>query len=472
MTNQPAPIRFYNTMSRQIEDFLPIMAGQAGVYCCGPTVYHDAHLGNLKTNIFEDTLVRALRYAGYDVRHVMNITDVGHLVSDGDDGEDKMLVAARREKKKSEEVAEYYTKRFFDDFDALKLGRPDVVCKATEHITHMIELIKRLEAAGFTYLSGGNVYFDVSKFAAYGQLARLKLEQLQAGARVSVDNNKRNPQDFALWFTKSKFENQEMQWASPWGQGYPGWHIECSAMSMTYLGEQFDIHCGGADLIPVHHTNEIAQSEAATGKPWVKVWMHSEFMDMNNDKMSKSKGNIALLRDIVAQGYDPLAFKFLCLGSHYRSHLNFTMEALQNAANGLNKLKAATLNLKERAQHPADLLSEPAGKYLSEFKAAVFDDLNCPRAMASVWASLSDHELSAADKLALVYSFDQVFNLGVTDWQKQEVTIPSEIQTLMDERAAARKAKDWALSDTLRNKALELGWVIEDSAGAQKARVK
>lgn len=278
-------MKFYNTLSRKVELFKPLVSGQASVYCCGPTVYNFQHIGNLKTYICEDLLVRTLRLAGYQVKHVMNITDVGHLTSDADQGEDKMLVAMRREGKSSKEIAEFYTKCFFEDCAKLNINEPNVVCRATEHVKEMIVLTERILSNGFAYVSGGNVYFDVQKFEEYGRLAQLDLNKLKAGARIDVDSHKRNPLDFVLWFTKSKFIDQELQWDSPWGRGYPGWHIECSAMSMKHLGEQIDIHCGGVDHIPVHHTNEIAQSESATGKrPWVRHWFHSEFLVINEEK--------------------------------------------------------------------------------------------------------------------------------------------------------------------------------------------
>jgi len=325
-------VRLFNTLTRSIDPLKPLVPGAVSIYCCGPTVYNYQHIGNMRTYIFEDLLVRTLRRAGYSVNHVMNITDVGHLVSDADEGEDKMAVAARREKKSSAEIAEYYTKIFFEDCTKLHIQRPATVCKATEHIPEMIALIQRLEARGMTYCAGGNVYFDVAKLADYGKLAKLDIQNLNARARVDIDTNKRSPLDFVLWFTKSKFEDQELQWDSPWGRGYPGWHIECSAMSMKYLGDAFDIHCGGIDHIPVHHTNEIAQSEGATGAEWVHHWMHGEFLVINAEKMSKSKGGFLTLDTIVSQGFDPLAYRFMCLTAHYRSQLNFTDETLKNAA--------------------------------------------------------------------------------------------------------------------------------------------
>ncbi|HZK20260.1 MAG TPA: cysteine--tRNA ligase, partial [Treponemataceae bacterium] len=303
-------LRLFNTMNRKMEDFVPINEGMCGFYGCGPTVYNYAHIGNLRAYVFLDILAKSLSFMGYEITHVMNITDIGHLTGDDDDGEDKMLKTAQERGESVLEVADFYTKAFFYDIDRLHIRRPDIICKATDHVQDMIDLNKRLEENGHTYVSGGNLYFDVSTFPAYGKLANLQLDDLQAGARVAVDKNKRNPFDFVLWFTKSKFEKQALTWDSPWGRGYPGWHIECSAMSMKYLGEQFDIHTGGIDHIPVHHTNEIAQSEGATGKKWVNYWLHNEFLiipkdsDLADGKMSKSKGNFLTLEKLIDKGYN------------------------------------------------------------------------------------------------------------------------------------------------------------------------
>jgi cysteinyl-tRNA synthetase len=466
----PREFVVYNTWTRSLEALKPLKPGHIGIYCCGPTVYDYQHIGNFKTFLFEDVLVRALRFAGYSVNHVMNITDVGHLVGDGDEGEDKMAVAMRRERKKSEEIAEYYTRIFFEDWDKLGLRRPDVVCNATQHIKEMIDLISKMEAKGFTYTSGGNVYFDTSKSANYGFLARLNLEKLKAGARVAVDDNKRNPSDFVLWFTKSKFENQELQWDSPWGRGYPGWHIECSAMSIKYLGEEFDIHCGGIDHIPVHHTNEIAQSEACTGKPWVKVWMHSEFIMVNAEKMSKSKGKFIILDDVLERGLDPLVYRFLCLNSHYRAQLNFTWEILENAKNGFERLKNSVLALKASlgsSSLPA-ISSETARQLLERFTSAICDDLKMPLSMSVVWEAVSEKNLSDGEKLSLLLTFDQVLGFGMEKWQAASSEVPAEIQALLTEREAARKNKDFKLSDELRDKISELGYLVKDGAQGQK----
>ena len=334
-------VYLYNTMSRTVEEFKPITEGFVGLYGCGPTVYDYAHIGNLRTYIFEDTLKRVLRHAGYNVKHVMNITDVGHLTGDGDEGEDKMAKSARERGRSVWDIAKFYTDAFFKDYDSLNIIRPDVVCPATQHIQQMIDLIKRLEAGGHTYVAGGNVYFSIDTFPEYGKLARLNLDDLKSGARIDIDSNKRNPKDFVLWFTNSKFGEQAMMWDSPWGRGYPGWHIECSAMSMYYLGEQFDIHCGGIDAIPVHHTNEIAQSEAATGKKWVNYWMHGEFLLSDKGKMSKSSGEFLTMSVLTKHGYDPLDYRYFCLGANYRTQLQFSYQGMDGA-------RSARLGLAER----------------------------------------------------------------------------------------------------------------------------
>ncbi|MBN2190641.1 MAG: cysteine--tRNA ligase, partial [Candidatus Aureabacteria bacterium] len=332
-------ILLYNTLSKSKTAFKPIRDTEVGIYACGPTVYNFAHIGNLRTYIFEDLLKRVFLYNGYKVKHVMNITDVGHLTSDADEGEDKMLLGAEREGKSVWDIAKFYEKAFFKDTEKLNIIGPDIRCRATEHIQDMVNLIGRIEANGFTYVSGGNLYFDIEKFADYGKLSGLSLQDLRAGARIEVDANKKNPHDFVLWFTKSKHGNQDMQWESPWGRGFPGWHIECSAMSMKYLGEHIDIHCGGIDHINVHHTNEIAQSEAATGKKWVDFWLHGEFLIMDKGKMSKSAGEFTTLNTLTDKGFDPLDFRYLCLGAHYRTQLAFSYEALESARNGLKNLR-------------------------------------------------------------------------------------------------------------------------------------
>jgi cysteinyl-tRNA synthetase len=447
-TTTPSEVLLFNTLTRRKERLDPIEPGKVGMYCCGPTVYNFAHIGNMRAYLFEDILRRTLETAGYKVKHVMNVTDVGHLTSDADAGEDKMMVAMRREGRSAQEIADFYSEAFFRHTAMLNIKRPTIVCQATKHIPEMIRLIERLEANGLAYEAGGNIFFDIAKFPAYGVLTGQNLDDLQAGARIEVDSAKHNPHDFALWFTRSKFENQEMNWESPWGRGYPGWHIECSAMSMKYLGEQFDIHCGGIDHVPVHHTNEIAQSEGATGKsPWVRVWMHNEFLITDKEKMSKSSGQFTTVDTLKEKGYDPLAFRYLCLGAQYRQKLGFGYEALDGAASGLDRLRRVVLTLRE-AGAPATL--DPTHPRLVEFRECIFDDLNTSRALALAWTVARD-ESPTSERLALLYAFDDVLGLGLKDYVPAPEKVPEEILHLVEQRQAARKAKDFAESDRLRD---------------------
>lgn len=462
-------VRLYNTMSRQVEEFHPIDPQLVRIYCCGPTVYDFATIGNFRTYLNEDMLVRTLRFADYKVKHVMNITDVGHLVGDADEGEDKMMVAAKREKKTADQIAAYYTDIFFNDWDKLNISRPDIVCPATKHIQEMIDLIKRLEAQGLTYVAGGNVYFDVSKLQDYGKLARLDLDKLVAGTTVAVDTNKRGPFDFVLWFTKSKFEGQEQQWDSPWGRGYPGWHIECSAMSMKYLGEQFDIHCGGIDHVNVHHTNEIAQSEGAIQKPWVNYWMHMEFLMVDGEKMSKSKGNFTTISTLIERGLEPLAFRFFCLGTHYKKPINFTNESIGGAQTALKKLRVIVLGLKTAC---AGTIGNVDEKSMTAFKSAVFNDLNMPLALGVLWNMLDDPHLSAADKYQTALQFDQVLGLNMAKWVEERVEVPAEVEALVQQRIDAKRARDFKEADRLRDQIFALGFVVEDGAQGAKVRKK
>jgi len=469
-------LRLYNTLGRSLQAFEPILPGKVGFYGCGPTVYNFAHIGNLRAYVFDDIVSRSLRYLGYEVTHVMNITDVGHLSGDDDTGEDKMVKTAAQRNKSVLEVAQYYTDAFFGDTDRLNIVRPTVVCKATDHVGDMIELIKRIEAKGFTYMAGGNLYFDVSKFPSYGDLAMLKLDEQQSGARVEVDANKRNPQDFVLWFTKSKFENQALIWDSPWGRGYPGWHVECSAMSMKYLGESFDIHAGGIDHIPVHHTNEIAQSEAATGKKWVRYWLHNEFLVMGAGKMSKSKGGFLTLKTLVDAGYDPLDYRYFLLGGHYRSQLQFSYEALDSARASRASLVERILALREKV--PADgsgptpvaTLCPAAKARLDAFRVAIEDDLSTPRALAELWGVLREQGVPAADALGAAFDMDRVLGLGLAGLKRAEAApvdaaLAAEIATLIAERVAAKKEKDFAKADAIRNGLKARGIVLEDGPG-------
>jgi cysteinyl-tRNA synthetase len=459
-------VRLYNTLSRSVEELNTIEPGLVKLYCCGPTVYHYAHVGNFRAYLFEDLLVRTLRSAGYTVQHVMNITDVGHLVGDLDAGEDKMLVAMRREGKTSAEIAQFYTEAFFRDAALLNITRPTVVCAATAHISDMIEMIQMLEQRGFTYQAEGNVYFDISKFPQYTRLGLLQLDKLEAGARVGVDAHKRNPYDFVLWFTRSKFEGQELVWDSPWGRGYPGWHIECSAMARRYLGDRFDIHCGGVDHIPVHHSNEIAQSDCACGHQSVNVWMHGEFLvNEKNEKIAKSSGGFTTVSDIIQQGLDPLALRFLCLGTSYRKQLAFGWDVLRAAHETLVKLKRAFLALGTETKETAATV-ELKGAFISE----LCTDLNSARGIALMWETLGSTALSPAEKRAALLSFDEVLGLGMSTWKEVAVEVPAAVQELLERRANARASKQWAESDSLREQIKGLGYSVEDKGTQQTVR--
>jgi len=467
-------IRLFNTLGRELQEFRSLTPGKVGFYGCGPTVYNFAHIGNLRMYIFEDTLVRALRYLGYDVKHVMNLTDVGHLTGDDDTGEDKMVKSAQERGKSVLDVAQFYTDAFFKDTGRLNILRPDIVCKATEHVHDMIELIKRIEANGFTYFSGGNLYFDVSKFPKYGELALLNLDDLKAGARIEVDSNKRNPYDFVLWFTKGKFENQALIWDSPWGRGYPGWHIECSAMSMKYLGESFDIHAGGIDHIPIHHTNEIAQSEAATGKKWVNYWMHGEFLVLDKGKMSKSKGGFLTLQTLVDAGYNPLDYRYFVLGGHYRSQLQFSYEALDSARASRKALLDRVRALRAKTEPAAlESVGEKVRSYLDAFADHIAADLALPRALADLWGLIRDADVPASYALSAAFDMDRVLGLGLEDaarasanpeTEAMDPEFAAEIDKLIGERAAAKKAKDWGKADSIRDSLKAQGILLEDSS--------
>jgi len=459
---------FFNTLGREKQPFKPLQEGKVGFYGCGPTVYNYAHIGNLRAYVHHDILVRSLRRAGFDVNHVMNITDVGHLSDDADDGEDKMVKSAEERGKSVLEIADFYTKAFFNDTERMNITRPSVVCKATEHIGEMIALIQRIEKNGFTYFAGGNLYFDISKFPSYGELALLRLDDLKAGARIEQDENKRNAGDFVLWFTKSKFENQALVWDSPWGRGYPGWHIECSAMSMKYLGENFDIHAGGIDHIPIHHTNEIAQSEAATGKkPWVKYWLHNEFLVLNKGKMSKSAGGFLTLQTLVDDGYDPLDYRYFLIGGHYRSQLQFSMESLEGAKNARKSLVDKVRALAAKCDVNAAADTEKTAHYIEDFNKAIEDDLNTPRALAELWGLLKEGA-AEPETLAAIFDMDRVLGLGLENACKNETqtgdedSMTHEIEELIAKRAEAKKAKNFADADSIRQNLKERGIILED----------
>jgi cysteinyl-tRNA synthetase len=438
-------------------------------------VYNYAHIGNLRAYVLHDILVKTLIRRGYQVTHVMNITDVGHLSGDNDSGHDKMVKSAEERGKGVLEIADFYTRAFFTDTERLNIQRPTVVCKATDHIEDMIGLIKKIEERGFTYFAGGNLYFDISRFPSYGELALLRMDELRAGARTGVDENKRNPGDFVLWFTNSKFENQALTWDSPWGRGYPGWHIECSAMSIKYLGEQFDLHAGGIDHIPIHHTNEIAQSEAATGKhPWVRYWVHNEFLVMDKGKMSKSTGGFLTLQSLVDRGYDPLDYRYFLLGGHYRSQMLFSFEALDGARNARKSLGERIRTLADKTGAiPAGAAEdgEHYGKaldYLRAFDTALDEDLSTPKALAGLWTLLRDGDAAPAEALAAALVMDRVLGLGLTKeaegvWNREEDEnfIP-EIEALIEERREAKKNKDFVKADGIRDALKKRGIVLED----------
>jgi cysteinyl-tRNA synthetase len=453
-------LKLYNTLTRKKELFKPIKNTEVSLYTCGATVYHFAHIGNLRGFLFYDFLKRVLLFNNFKVKHVMNITDVGHLTSDSDTGEDKMLKGAKREKKTVWEVAEFYTEAFKRDMKKLNFIFPGCFPKATEHIKEQIALIKKLEKKGFTYRAGGNVYFDTSKLKDYGKLAKLDLNA-ETKSRVEKDSNKKNPQDFVLWFTKSKFEDQEMKWPSKYGEGYPGWHLECSAMCMKYLGEQIDIHCGGIDHIPVHHTNEIAQSEAATGKkPWVKYWMHNEFLVLpKGEKMAKSGNNFLTLAKLEEKGISPLAYRYFCLGTSYRNPLMFSFEALDSAKISLKRLYDKILEIK--TDNKTDSKTKVNQKYLNQFTKEINDDLNTPKALATMWELIKDDTIDNNMKYHTLLEFDKVLGLGFKELKPDK--IPEKVTKLAEERLIARNSKDWKKADELRDKIAKLGFVVGDT---------
>ncbi len=468
-------VQLFNTDGRTIQEFKPLVPGRVGMYTCGPTVYNFSHIGNLRTYIFEDLLRRALEYAGYDVTHVMNVTDVGHLTDDGDSGEDKIVKSARERGRSVWEIAEMYTAAFFRDIELLGIERPTVVCRATDHIPEMIALAGRLEERGLTYRAGGNLYYDISRFPEYGRMALLDRQELQAGARVEIDANKRNPRDFALWFTSSKFEHQAMQWDSPWGRGYPGWHLECSAMSMKYLGERFDIHCGGVDHIPVHHTNEIAQSEGATGAKWVSYWIHGEFLLLDRAKMARSSGRFVTLSDLAERGVEPADYRYFCLGAHYRSQLQFSDEALEAARNARRGLAERMSRLREEAEPAAsEGLSERSRGYLDEFRGAIALDLGSPRALSALWGLLKDSGVRAGEKLAAAFEMNRVLGLDLSEEPAESASeVDQGTLDLVRERERSRKEGDYARADAIRERLRSQGIAVEDTPqGTKWSRVK
>ncbi len=459
----------YNTATRKKEEFRPRFEGKASMYTCGPTVYHYAHIGNLRSYIMEDVLEKYLRFDGLDVTRVMNITDVGHLTSDGDTGDDKMLKGAKREHKTVMEIAKFYTDAFFEDCKKLNIKRPDVVEPATQCIDEFIKVITALIEKGYAYEAGGNIYFDTSKLEKYYIFNDFNEEDLEVGVRegVEADENKKNKADFVLWFTKSKFDDQELKWDSPWGIGYPGWHIECSCISMKHLGEYLDLHCGGIDNAFPHHTNEIAQSESYLGHEWCNYWFHVHHLNTNSGKMSKSSGEFLTVSLLESKGYNPLVYRFFCLQSHYRKSLVFSYENLDNAAAAYNKLvaKIAAL-LKDK---DGEIQQDKYDALMNGFKTALDNDLNTSLAVTAVYDVLKS-DANAATKLKLLSEFDKVLSIGLIE-EAEKLTeqkdvgddIPAEVTELVAKRAEARKAKDFALADEIRNKITELGYIVEET---------
>lgn len=453
-------LQLYDTYTRSLRQFEQLHPPEVGLYACGPTVYDFAHIGNLRTYIFGDSLRRVLEYNGYQVKHVINITDVGHLTSDGDTGEDRMEKGSKRTGKSAWEIAEIYTKGFKKDLQRLNIYEPHIWCRATEHIQEQIDCIKGIEVNGFTYQTSDGIYFDTSKLPDYGYLARLNVKGLKAGVRIDMAE-KRNPTDFALWKFSPPGEKRQMEWDSPWGKGFPGWHIECSAMSAKYLGAFFDIHCGGEDHIMVHHPNEIAQAQACYGTRLANFWMHGYFLQIDESRMGKSEGNFIRLQTLIDRGYDPLVWRFFCLGAHYRTKLNFTWESLDGAATALNRLRLSAFELGEAG--------EADKEYIEKFVEQINDDLNMPRALALAW-DLVKSDLMDSTKKATLNEFDKILGLRLAEWQPTEEAVPAEVGKLVEKRNQARQEKRWLDADALREEIRVLGYEIEDAAQGPRLR--
>lgn len=455
-------MKLYNTLNKQVEKFIPNEEGKVKMYTCGPTVYHYAHIGNLRTYIFEDILEKGLKFIGYDVIRAMNITDVGHLTSDGDTGEDKMAKGAKREGKTVYEIADFYTNAFFKDMESLNLKKPDVVEKASEQIDIYIKMITKMLEDGYAYVSGGNVYFDISKANDYYKLSG-NVDDLMVGVRDTVeeDASKKNPADFVLWFTVSKFENQDMKWDSPWGYGYPGWHIECSGISYKTLGDKLDIHCGGVDNIFPHHTNEIAQSEAFLGHKWCNYWCHGAHLNDQSGKMSKSKGEFLTVDLIKSKGYSPLDYKFFCLNSHYRNSLVFSYESLDGAKNAFNKLKSRIASILEDGEIDNDVVK----LYIDKFSDAFKNDINTSLMITVLYDVLKDNEINGSTKRFIINEFDKVLSLDLLKEDVKEVdsSLEEEILAKIEERKEAKKNKDFATADAIRDELLVKGIKLIDT---------
>lgn len=463
-------LKIYNTLSHSEEEFIPWNGKVVNMYTCGPTVYHFAHIGNLRTYIMEDILERTLRYLGYDVKRCMNITDVGHLSSDSDTGNDKMVTAAQKEHKTVLEIAKYYTDIFFEDFKKLNIIKPEIVSPATENIDEYIKIIQKLLDTGYAYEAGGNVYFDTSKLKQYYVLTNHNEEELMDGVRdtVEVDNNKKNKADFVLWFTKSKFDSQDLKWESPFGLGYPGWHIECTGISIKYLGEKLDIHCGGVDNIFPHHTNEIAQSESFLGHPWCKYWFHVEHLNDESGKMSKSKGKTLTVDTLIENGYDPLSYRFLCLQSHYRKQLTFSYSSLDGAENAYKKLKNKVLSLSKDGEVETSVFNE----YKNKFVSFLEDDINTANAISVIYDVLKA-ETNDLTKYELIKDFDRVLGLELTTETNNTSEVDTEfINSKIEERNEAKKNKNYELADKIRNELLEMGVILKDTREGTTFEIK
>ncbi len=463
-------LKIYNTLSHSEEEFIPWNGKAVNMYTCGPTVYHFAHIGNLRTYIMEDILERTLRYLGYDVKRCMNITDVGHLSSDSDTGNDKMVTAAQKEHKTVLEIAKYYTDIFFEDFKKLNIIKPEIVSPATENIDEYIKIIQKLLDTKYAYEAGGNVYFDTSKLKQYYVLTNHNEEELMDGVRdtVEVDNNKKNKADFVLWFTKSKFDSQDLKWESPFGLGYPGWHIECTGISIKYLGEKLDIHCGGVDNIFPHHTNEIAQSESFLGHPWCKYWFHVEHLNDESGKMSKSKGKTLTVDTLIENGYDPLSYRFLCLQSHYRKQLTFSYSSLDGAENAYKKLKNKVLSLSKDGEVETSVFNE----YKNKFVSFLEDDINTANAISVIYDVLKA-ETNDLTKYELIKDFDKVLGLELTTETNNTSEVDTEfINSKIEERNEAKKNKNYELADQIRNELLEMGIILKDTREGTTFEIK
>lgn len=454
-------LKIFNTLTREVEEFIPNEPGKVKMYTCGPTVYHYAHIGNLRSYIFEDILEKTLKYLGYNVKRVMNITDVGHLTSDSDSGEDKMLKGAKRENKSVLDIAAFYTEAFKKDTEELNIKWPEIVSNATDNINEYIKIITKLLLDGYAYQSGGNVYFDTSKLEDYYKLTNHKADEMVIGVREGVeeDTNKKNQADFALWFTKSKFDSQELKWDSPWGVGYPGWHIECSGISMKYLGDTLDIHCGGVDNIFPHHTNEIAQSESYLGHKWCNFWVHGEHLNDETGKMSKSKGEFLTISLLKEKGYNPLSYRFMCLNTSYRKVLVFSYNALDNATKAYEKLKKKIKQLNPIGEIQEEIFNE----YNTKFKENIADDLNTANAITLLYDLLKS-DVNDATKYALIESFDQVLSLNLTKQENLEEELDtSYIEQKIQERNEAKKVKNYELADQIREELENKGILLKDT---------